>query len=158
MSLRITELQSADKQLMSERIELNKLIGYSLFQMDERIRSKQIRFLNEKSNEMFYVFGESQLLKACFMILFDFLSERNHANSEVRISFDKLDRGVVIIISDEGPFLSQTEQDAVFDIFNMGMRSLSLAKIIVEAHHGEFGVYNNPNGGISLTFSLFSNE
>jgi K+-sensing histidine kinase KdpD len=104
------------------------------------------------------VFGESQLLKACFMILLDFFSERNQPNSEVKISLDRLDRGIVIVLSDKGPLLSQAEQDAVFDIFNMGMRSLSLAKIIVEAHQGELGVYNNPNGGISLAFSLFSNE
>jgi len=157
-SLRITELQASDKLLTPERLDLNKLIGYSMFQMDEKIRRKQIHFHNKMTNETVHILGEGQLLKACFMILFDFFSERNQPNSIVQMEFDKLEQGLVITFSDEGDHLTTTQLDTLFDLFNLGNQSLSLVKMIVEAHLGEISVYNKPDRGICLSLSFFSND
>lgn len=157
-ALRITELQSADKHLKPERIELNKLVGFSMFQLDEKIRRKQIRLENAMSADAFYIIGESRLLKAGLMIIFDFFLERNTPNSVIKITASKLEHGVNITISDNGTFLSNEETENLFDPYKIGTQSLSLAKMIAESHMGELKVINRPSAGIDLTISLFSKD
>lgn len=74
------------------------------------------------------------------------------------MEFDKLEQGLVITFSDEGDHLTTTQLDTLFDLFNLGNQSLSLVKMIVEAHLGEISVYNKPDQGICLTLSFFSND
>jgi DNA-binding response OmpR family regulator len=157
-SVRITELQISHKHLTPERLELNKLIGFSMFQMDEKIRRKQIHFHNNSINDTIYILGEGQLLKACFMIIFDFFAERNPPNSIIQMEFNKLEQGLIINFSDEGSKLTNNEIDTLFDLFNLGNQSLSLVKMIVEAHLGVISVYNKNESGICLSISFFSNE
>ena len=153
-ALRITELQLAGKSIKYERIEINKLIGFSMFQLDEKIRRKQIRIINDMSDQFFFIAGESQLIKACLIIIFDFFLERNEINSVIKIDLTKQLNGIVIEVSDEGNPLTDTEQELIFDFYNVGNQSLSLAKIIAEAHSGEMSIVNHSDKGIVLSMGL----
>lgn len=153
-ALRITELQLAGKSIKYERIEINKLIGFSMFQLDEKIRRKQIQIINDMSDQFFFIAGESQLIKACLIIIFDFFLERNEINSVIKIDLTKQLNGIVIEVSDEGNPLTDTEQELIFDFYNVGNQSLSLAKIIAEAHSGEMSIVNHSDKGIVLSMGL----
>lgn len=153
-ALRITELQLAGKSIKYERIEINKLIGFSMFQLDEKIRRKQIRIINDMSDQFFFIAGESQLIKACLIIIFDYFLERNEINSVIKIDLTKQLNGIVIEVSDEGNPLTDTEQELIFDFYNVGNQSLSLAKIIAEAHSGEMSIVNHSDKGIVLSMGL----
>jgi DNA-binding response OmpR family regulator len=153
-ALRITELQLAGKSIKYERLEINKLIGFSMFQLDEKIRRKQIQIINDMADQYFFVAGESQLIKACLIIVFDFFLERNEINSVIKIDLIKQLNGIVIEISDQGNALTESEQELIFDFYNVGNQSLSLAKIIAEAHSGEMSIANHHDKGIVLTMGL----
>jgi two-component system, sensor histidine kinase and response regulator len=154
-AVRITELQSSDNHILVERFDINRLIGFSLFELDEKIRRKQIRFRNNIPADSFAV-GETKLLKVGLLIIFDYFIERNEPNAVISIDFSHGNKSEVsIMVTDDGHILSDDEIEKAFNFFNIGSHSLSLAKQIAEAHEGFISIVSQHDKGICLTLSLF---
>ncbi len=155
--LRITELQSKGSMLKPERVDLNKLIGYALFQLDEKIRRKQININNQGNSLPVFVTGESQLLMSAFVIVLDFFLERNLANASLSVELLQSQQGVTIIFTDDGRHVSESDINSYFDIYFPGNQSLSFARMIAEAHMGGIKIGNRIHSkGIEVKMKLYS--
>jgi K+-sensing histidine kinase KdpD len=157
-SLRITQLQTKGAMLKMERLDVYKLIGFSLLKLDDKIRRKQIRFEIENPTEPILILGESQLLMTCFIVVLDFFIERNSINSAIKIELISQLTGLQMKISDNGPKIDDTQFESLFDLFSINRQSLRFARIIAEAHFGVVRVNNLNNSGIELSLELYSNE
>jgi DNA-binding response OmpR family regulator len=157
-SLRITQLQAKGAMLKMERLDVYKLIGFSLLKLDDKIRRKQIKFEIENPTEPILILGESQLLMTCFIVVLDFFIERNSINSAIKIELISQQTGLQMKISDNGPKIDDTQFESLFDLFSTNRQSLRFARIIAEAHFGVVRVKNLNNSGIELSLELYSNE
>jgi signal transduction histidine kinase len=81
----------------------------------------------------------------------------------VRIQFEMAETEVWIAISDNGPGISQEEQELIFDKFGQAMGGrkqggsglgLAFCKLAVEAQHGRIGVASAPGKGSTFWFTL----
>lgn len=159
-SLRISQLQAKGSMLKLERLDVNKLIGFSLMKLDDKIRRKQLRFEieNKPEPEPVFILGESQLLMTCFMVVFDFFIERNTINSTIQIEIVTQLTGIEVKIRDIGTGIDDKQFESLFDYFSTSRQSLKFARIIAEAHFGVLRLNNLNPGGIELTIGLHSNE
>lgn len=157
-ALRITQLQSKGSTLNVERIDLHKLIGFSLLKLEDQIRRKQLKFDLKAPDYSVYVLGENKLLATCLLVIFEFFIERNTINGRIQIDIKDNKPGVKIIIKDEGPIIDEKEMQSLFDVFSLQRQSLRFAKIITEAHYGKIKIENQALQGLELSIELFSNE
>lgn len=156
-ALRISKLQSKGENLILERIEINKLIGFSMLKLDDKIRRKQFKIENITNHEPIYINGESQLIMAALINILDFFLERNLDNSQLIIETKKNGPKTSLKFKDSSQPLTEEEKDAIFDLFSIGNNSLHITKLIAEAHYGELFIKNSSLAkGVELTLNLFS--
>jgi two-component system, sensor histidine kinase and response regulator len=156
-ALRVTELQSKGALLKPERIDINRLLGFAMFQLDEKIRRKQIKVDNSNNSTPVFVTGESQLLLSALIIILDFFLERNLNGSSIKFETENKHAGLSVNFIDNGTNASEEEITSFFDLFYTGGQSLNFARIIAEAHLGGLTVLNKPSGtGIILNLELFT--
>jgi DNA-binding response OmpR family regulator len=155
-ALRITELQSNGSMLNPERIDIGKLIGFAMFQLDEKIRRKQIILNNLTSGQTQFITGESQLLMAALIIILDFFLERNLPEATLSVEIEHKASGVSILFKDDGPQVSEQEITSYFETFFSGSQSLNFARMIAEAHLGKLTLTNRNNDkGILINLGLY---
>lgn len=155
-ALRITKLQSSGSILKPERIDAGKLIGFAMFQLDEKIRRKQVNINNQTVNSSVYITGESQLLKPAIIIIIDFFLERNLPDATLDIDINSKAGGVSIIFRDDGVYVTEEEINSYYNAFFPGTMSLSFAQMIAEAHLGRLSIANQDNArGIIIEFELY---
>lgn len=156
-ALRITELQSPSIKLKAERLGIRKMLGYSVFHSDEKLRNKNVRFdmpLNDK--ELFFP-GESQLIASCFLIVMDYLLDRNNPGATIKVDIIKQNNGIEVVYTDNAGILSETQIDAQFDLFTSLAHSLGFAKMIAEIHDGHLSITNIESNGIKVSVGLHTN-
>lgn len=155
-ALRITKLQSSGSILKPERIDAGKLIGFAMFQLDEKIRRKQVNINNQTVNSSVYITGESQLLKAAIIIIINFFLERNLLDATLDIDINSKAGGVSIIFRDDGVYVTEEDINSYYNVFFPGTMSLSFARMIAEAHLGRLSIANQDNTkGIIIEFELY---
>lgn len=155
-ALRITKLQSSGSILKPERIDAGKLIGFAMFQLNEKIRRKQVNINNQTVNSSVYITGESQLLKAAIIIIIDFFLERNLLDATLDIDINSKAGGVSIIFRDDGVYVTEEDINSYYNVFFPGTMSLSFARMIAEAHLGRLSIANQDNKkGIIIEFELY---
>ncbi len=157
-ALRISQLQTKGALLKIERLDVQKLIGFSLLKLDDQIRRKQIRFEMINEQDAVYIYGENSLLMTCLLVSIDFFLERNTFNSTIQIDVNSQPTGIQIFISDKGNGIDESQIDALFDLFSTNKQSLKFAKIIAEAHFGGIKIRNLNPLGVELCIELNMNE
>ena len=158
-ALRITELQTKGEILSLERIEINKLIGFAVFKLDDKIRHKQFKIENYTNQEPIYINGESQLIMAALVNIIDFFLERNLTGAQLTIETQKEAQKTYIYFKDNGEYISDEDKAAIFDVFYTGNQSLHITKLIAQVHFGEVTLENRKlSKGVELSLELFTKE
>lgn len=156
-ALRITKLQSKGEKLNLERIEINKLIGFSMLKLDDKIRRKQFKIENITNHEPIYILGESKLIMAAIVNIIDFFLGRNIDGSHLIIETKTKSQQVNMLFKDNSQSISTEETDFLFDVLSPGNQSLHISKLIAEIHFGEILIKNSPLAkGIELSLNLFT--
>ena len=153
-SLRVSELQSSQTELKLERLNLNKVIGFTLYQLDVKLRQKQISVKNMDVNKDLYILGEAQLINTLLFSVFEFLCDRNNSMSNITILI-KDGNNTELQIYDDGDQIPNEELQTYFDFFSSGLSSLYFAKSIADAHGFKMSVENRQKKGVifSIIFS-----
>lgn len=157
-ALRITELQSPHMNLKAERLGVRKMLGYSVFHLDEKLRQKNVRFEMPLSDKEIFIPGENQLVASCFLIVMDFMVDRNPAGAVIKVEIQKQAEGLEIVYSDLAGPLSEAQIEAQFDLFSSLAHSLGFAKMIAEIHHGHLVITNNDFRGIKVSVGLHTHD
>ena len=148
-SLRVSELQSSKSELKLERLNLNKVISFTLYQLDVKLRQKQISVKNLDLSKDLYIFGEAQLINTLVFSVFDFLCDRNSVMSNITILI-KNGMKTELQIYDDGDHIPGNELRTYFDFFSSGLSSLYFAKSIADAHGFEMTVDNRQKKGVAF--------
>jgi K+-sensing histidine kinase KdpD len=80
--------------------------------------------------------------------------------STVRLSAERADDIVAVVVTDEGPGIDPDDRGRIFEPFRTAAGSastgvgLAICKAIVEAHGGVIGADNNTDGGARFEFTL----
>ncbi len=157
-AIRITKLQSNNPDLVFTQVELQKIIGFSLLKLDDKIRRKSIKFNVNKTSETVFIYGENLLLTSCFISVFDFLLERNPANSTIQIETEARNNEVFVKVFDNGPEIDNNHIDELFDLFSANKHTLKIAKIITEIHGGSITVSKINPEGVEINLKFYANN
>lgn len=165
-------------QMTSNILLLNKLdqqesnADFTLFSLDEQIRKAILLVENRwKKKQMAYeisldkatCFGNEALLFQLWINLIDNAIKFSEEGSQLRISMEKKDAYLRIIIEDHGQGIPPEELENVFTKFYKGDRSrhsdgnglgLSIVKQIIELHKGSIEVSSTPGEGSTFIVTL----
>ena len=135
---------------------LNQVVGIAL--------EKNINF--EDSSPKINVLAERQTLTQAVVILLDNAIKYSEPNKSIFIGGSKKNSAAYLTVRDEGPGIRATDQDHIFDRFyrsdsarnktaqNGYGLGLSIAKKIIEQHHGKISVESALGKGSTFTIKL----
>jgi signal transduction histidine kinase len=127
----------------------------------------------EKRIRLRFACGEASVLADCdrdrivqvIVNLYENALKFSPPDTEILARVQRTDRGIVISISDSGPGVPEGHKQRIFQKFHQVKHGkkvagqgvglgLAICKTIIEAHHGQIWVEDNPNGGSVFSFAL----
>lgn len=106
---------------------------------------------------------DSVLIERVFCNLLENAAKYSPEGSSIEIAAQQLDGSVEVSVRDHGAGFPPTNQDELFNMFVRGVPAsskpgtglgLAICRAIVEAHGGEIGAVNDPEGGACVRFTL----
>ena len=162
--LEITRTDAGTADLVFADVDLVPLArqAYNLFLPTAEI--KNIDFRLDISETGYFIRGDLPRLQRMVANLLDNAIKYTPENGKVELAVNSADGQVRITVRDNGPGISQADQNRIFDRFFRGDGSrsqpgnglgLSLVRAIVKAHKGRLNVISSPGAGsvFELSFS-----
>ena len=160
-ALHITNLKVKKDRIKQEPVSVNELISDSVKKMDDQLAKKNIDvdFVRSGSET---ITGDPKLLEISLTNILDNSIRYSSDGSYIRIHSEATENEVICEVSDEGSGFSDAALKNLFKMFSPGEQhidsnkglSLSLVKLILDAHNGKIDVRNNEDQGatVKLTF------
>lgn len=161
--IKLTQYQSGS-HFDLEKIPLKFVIDSACKKVSAAAKLKGIKISNQAEDCL--IEAERNSIEELFVILLDNAVKYSLSNGKVFLTSDKQDGQVVIEIKDNGIGISQIDVPHIFDRFYRGDKSrtksgvpgyglgLSIAKQIVDRHHGTIAVVSHLNKGTTFKLSL----
>jgi len=161
-------LANADAQkisLKSEVVDFDTILT-ELYENYEAIaKGKNQRLtLSLPDRELPVIRGDKQRISQAFTAILDNAASYTPEGGNIAIEAKKHKRALHVLISDDGPGISDSEKPRVFDRFYRSDASrhdkehyglgLSVSKEIIELHNGKITVADSPKGGALFTVSF----
>jgi two-component system sensor histidine kinase/response regulator len=156
--LQITELRTKNRPIEKEQVSLNQVISAAKERMSEGFTAKNIKPLLSANLINLFIPGNFKLLQSCFECLLENAVTHSEENGEITIQANEISEQVIVEIIDQGNGFSQQALNTLFRIFAIGEQhvdqnaglGLALVKLIMDAHHGEVQINNNPGRGATV--------
>lgn len=159
--LDMTRLESGVLTLNRDWVEVDDIIGTALARPSQGLRQHRLVVETEPHLPLLHI--DFVLMGQVLINLLDNAAKYSPPGKTIRVAAYRQNETVVMTVSDEGPGISPSNLDHIFEKFyrvQAGDRQsagaglgLSICKGIVEAHGGWIAVNNNPTGG--AIFSIF---
>lgn len=164
-ALLITELRTGSRRIRLETLAVNDLVAKSRNHLYEIIRAKEINLIHNKNQFPALIIGDAELLQICFDQLIDNSVKFSAAGSDVFINVYSEALTTVIEFADSGIGFPQEILNKPFRFFDLGERhidkntglNLALVKLIMDAHSGQIGIFNNEKKGATVRLIFKSN-
>lgn len=156
--------QKPNNDIKSEKVSLAAIVKKSIQGVKPQAMKKAIIIKNEAQN--FEVEGDPQGLSELLVIFLDNAVKYSQKGGSVTITSKKSDGFLLINILDNGIGIDEKDLPHIFDRFyradlarsknetgGFGL-GLSIAKKIVDSHHGSITVKSKPGEGSTFTISL----
>jgi two-component system sensor histidine kinase KdpD len=159
--LDMTRLESGAMKLDQEPVDIHDLISTAASQMEDYHFQHPI--IHHIQENIPFVNLDAVLIAQVILNLLDNAGKYSQPGDPITISAKTIGREVEIAIKDCGVGIPQEDLERVFDKFYRVHRQeatagtglgLSICKGIVEAHGGRIWAANNPDRGVTVTFSL----
>ncbi len=161
--LNLSKLEIGSLQLQRQRVRLQDLLKDTFDSLRSSAPDKQLDFHLDIPDEISPLHADKELLRIAVTNLLTNAIKYSNAAGQVSLSAEESDDSISIRVSDEGIGISAEDQRRMFDKFYRSPDSavrersghglgLSLAKEIVERHHGRIAVDSAPGRG--TCFSL----
>ena len=162
--LYVTRLQDGRMKLNLSDELIDEIISEALNHINNRDSSHKINFA--ASDDIVFVTADVRLIIQVIINIVDNALKYTPDGSEITIKTERRKNNMLfVIISDNGPGISDEAKEKVFDMFYSGSSKiadsrrsiglgLSLCKSIISAHGGEIFVSDNKPHGAIFTFSL----
>lgn len=158
--LDMTRLQAGALQLKIEPGDIQDLVGTVLNQLSERLKNNPTEVIIPVD---FPLIPMDQVLVAQVITnLLDNACKYSFPGNPIRITASLAEGAALISVQDRGIGIPPDDLERVFDKFYRVQRTgqtgtglgLSICKGIIEAHGGRIWANNNPDKGVTVTFSL----
>ena len=159
--LDLTRLTSGPVQLKREWVAIDEVIGAVLSRLREPMKGRDVTL--QVPDDLPLVRCDEVMIEQVMFNLIENALKHTPAGSPVRITVKAWPAVMEVTITDSGPGLPPGEEQRVFDKFHRGRREaaqsgfglgLTICKTIIEAHGGQIGARNLPEGGAEFRFSL----
>lgn len=159
--LTVEKLEAGKLDLELENLDIQNLVEEALQSVSGLANQKQIVLKNAGHNQTI-VADRARLIQ----VLVNYLANAikfSPQNSTVTVFSSKQNGLIKIAVRDEGPGMSQEEQERLFSKFyqtRQGKRAkgfglgLAICKLVVESHGGNVGVDSEPERGAEFWFTL----
>lgn len=162
--LRLASYQKPNNQVRFETVSLASIIGRSIQRVKSQTIKKKIALKDKSQNFEFE--ADQYALSDLLVILLDNAVKYSQKGKSVTITSKKTDGSILITVSDQGTGIREKDLPHIFDRFwradlarskdetsGFGL-GLSIAKKIVESHHGEITVESKLGKGSNFTVRL----
>lgn len=165
-ALLITRLKTKKIEINNNKVSLTKIINEVLEFEQEKIQSRNIKFRKTHEINSELISGETDLIRKCIDNILDNAIISSPKDSTIEINTYSEDQSIICEIKDNGRGFAMNSIDKVFELFttddehkdnSMGV-SLSIVKMIMEAHGGNIIVGNNPEGGALVKLVFMKNH
>lgn len=162
--LDMTRLDAGIVDLNREWQSVEELVGSAVLRTEKLLADHFVKVKLPEDLPLLYVDGV--LLEQAFINLLENAARHTPNGTKVTISGKNLPQTVVIEISNDGPNLSEGDEDRIFEKFyrptpnapqGFGL-GLSICKAILEAHGGTIRARNRRQGGVSFMMILPKGE
>lgn len=163
--LLLTQLEKTKtKKQNLERVDLKEIIDKSIFKILPLAKNKNIKIAKKISQ--YFILGNKENLFELFIILLDNAIKYSFSKSLIKVETFLINKKILINISDQGVGIEKKDLPFIFGRFYRSDLSrtkqkiigyglgLSIAKQIVNLHHGSINVKSEINKGSSFTVEL----
>lgn len=162
--IKLTQYEGGISDIQFNQLPLISIIEESIRKVSPLADAKNIKIITKTDRS--FVYGNKQLLVELFIIFLDNAIKYSHLNSMISVSSYKKDGHTLVKISDEGVGIDPKDLPNIFDRFYRTDKSrsksdtpgyglgLSIAKQIIEKHHGAVSVKSIPGTGTTFHISL----
>jgi len=167
--LSITKIELGSLNLERQHVKLRDLL-VDIFETIKRSgREKELKFQIDMPKEMSPLYIDKDLLRIAINNLLTNAIKYSDTNGVVTLSAEQIDSSVYIRVRDTGIGISVDDQNYIFDKFYRSNDEktrertghglgLSLAKDIVQLHHGSLKVQSEKGKGSEFTIILENNS
>lgn len=163
-ALLITELRAKSRGLRVENVKISKLFGLTNQVHQEKMITKNMKLILVKEHPVEHITGDAELLQICFDQIVDNSIKYSNAFNDVIVKVSSQDQHTILDFIDAGKGFTAETLQKPFRIFGLGERhtdrntglNLALIKLIMDAHSGQIGIFNNEMNGatVRLTFRI----
>jgi signal transduction histidine kinase len=140
--LELSRLQTGEKEINKERIDLAEIIGYSVESYSYRAKERGIK-LEVNTGKMKPIMGDPDRLEQTISNLLDNAVKFTPSGGWINVDAKEVEQGIEIAVADSGPGIPPEKLEHVFERFYQasGRRGglglgLAIVREIVEAHDG----------------------
>lgn len=167
--LSITKIEMGSLNLERQHVKLRDLL-IDIFETIKRTaRSKELDFAIDVPKEMSPLYVDKDLLRIAINNLLTNAIKYSEEQGRVMLSAEQIDNSIIVRVRDTGIGIAEDEQVHIFDKFfrsnDQQVRDrtghglgLSLAKDIVQLHHGTLNVNSQVGQGSEFTITLENNS
>ena len=167
--LSITKIEMGSLKLERQHVKIRDLLEDIFETIKRNNLSKEIKFEMDIPREMSPLYIDKDLLRIAINNLLTNAIKYSNKDSVVSLTAEEFDNAIHIKISDTGIGISEEDKNLIFNKFyrsqNEKVRSqsghglgLSLAKDIVELHHGTITIQSEIEEGSEFTITLENNS
>ena len=156
VSLLVTELRTKEKALVCKEIEIGTFLEEIVYLFSQSIKEKDVRIvLNRKESK---IYGEARLIKMCIERLLHNAVRYSLPDGVVTINVNICTNFVCLEFKDFGAGFPDKILKNPYKLFTIGDEhrdedkgiSLTLIKMIMDAHNGEIKIKNNETVGATV--------
>lgn len=160
--LRLAQYDSKGSTQSFQKLSIQKIATSALNQVAVLAASKQINIVNKIKN--FHIAGVEADLNELLVILLDNAIKYSPEKTTIALSSQKIKKSVYLSIIDQGIGISKTDIPYIYERFYRSDKSrtgangfglgLSIAKRIINSHHGEIQVDSTLNKGTTFVLKF----
>lgn len=161
----LARADSGEGGLQHELTDLASSVREAVDQGRTLARDKGVELTTSLDHALAVVRGDGEALRRLFFILIDNAVKYTPANGRVAIELNVVNRHAVVQVADSGIGIAESDQTHIFDRFwradkvrsrgtgGFGL-GLSIARWIVEQHHGSIKVQSQQGKGSTFSIAL----
>jgi len=162
--IKLSQYQKETNGLTFTEVSLNSVFNEAVKKVANLARNKKIDIVN-KINDL-KIQGNKQTLVELFVIFLDNAIKYSPQKTKIKLTSKKTDNHVLVYIIDQGIGIEEKDMPHLFDRFYRADKArtksemtgyglgLSIAKQIVDKHHGSIKVQSQPKKGTVFTVQL----
>ena len=163
--LLLARADAGEGGLQHELTDISARVREAVEQGQSLADKKRIEFTSNLSSEAIVVRGDGESLGRLFFILIDNAIKYTPEGGRVHVRLEVFEGQVTVKVRDTGIGIAEFDQPHIFDRFwradkvrSRGVGGaglgLSIARWIVDQHHGSIGVQSQPNQGSTFTVTF----